>query len=270
MIWNLSLPTLDLSYGFFRSWWSDPLIATVSFGVAINVYWRQERCQGLASYHPWPTSPVLHSLAAYWIGIYLWKIYVPAAGPNIEDGIPDGILSFLYLCAEVVSGIICYDASMFFVHWAMHDVPILRPYHTTHHSLPPGTLLGARDVLRHSFVDGSIQVLLNIMVQRHTLWGSVKTRLGRALHNILVTWMLTESHTSSSKPHVFRRWLVGVREHRLHHCSVNDGGVMGGSQTSTYGVHHRHQQFFGYLDDLRAWCVESRSGARRLKVERVE
>ena len=78
------------------------------------------------------------------------------------------------------------------------------------------------------------QVLVNICVQRTNPWGSTKSRLARALHNVIVTWMLTESHTCAPSPRVGRRWFVGVRRHRAHHAG------------SPY-----YQQFFGYLDDSR-------------------
>jgi cholesterol 25-hydroxylase len=164
------------------------------------------------------------------------------------------------LVTEVVSGILLYDAVFFFVHWAMHDIPALRTWHARHHAQKrreaDGTpIVEAMDVLRHGLVDGSLQVFINIMVQRHDVWGSVKSRLARALHNIIVTWMLTESHTASPTPYVFRRWFVGVREHRRHHLgppTKPSAATTISSLSLRYGRHHRHQQFFGYLDDLRA------------------
>lgn len=245
------------SIWLLRAWWFDPFVATISFGISINVYWREERKRGLSSYDHWNTTvsldpdrgPVVLSLICYWAGIFLWKTFVLPPGE-----IPDGFPAFseprdsLYLITEVVSGIIGYDALFFFIHLAMHECPVLRKYHARHHSRPEGTL-EARDVLRHSFVDGSLQVLLNILVQRRTPWGSVKSRLARALHNMIVTWMLTESHTASPTPYVFRRWFVGVREHHIHHLGITKGD-------QEYGQYHRHQQFFGYLDDFRAWVNE--------------
>ena len=39
---------LDLENGWWRSWWADPFIATLSFAFAINFFWWQERKQGLS------------------------------------------------------------------------------------------------------------------------------------------------------------------------------------------------------------------------------
>lgn len=100
---------------------------------------------------------------------------------------------------------------------------------------------------RHSILDGSMQVVVNIAVQRHTPWGSIKSRTARACHNLIVTWMLTESHTSTDKLNIFRRFCKGVREHRQHH--------LGGSA--------RYQQFFGYLDDVRLFFKKIESEKNR-------
>lgn len=153
-----------------------------------------------------------------------------------------------------MSGIILYDFVFFFVHWAMHDIPALRHWHAHHHECRSDNDSGnlaveAQDVLRHGLMDGSLQVFVNIMVQRHTIWGSVKSCLARALHNVIVTWMLTEAHTASPTPDVFRRWFIGVRKHRLHHLGRQSHDK---SCSTVEGFHRRHQQFFGYLDDLRA------------------
>lgn len=236
------LPTLDIENGILRAWWFEPFQATVCFGVFIHLYWYYERSDGLSSNNKFADTvgfslgPLFNSFLAYWIGIYLWKRVVPPAGPEIPDGIPHNITELGILTAEVASGITLYDAIFFFIHWAMHELPIpwFKAIHKTHHSRPELTV-ETRDVLRHSILDGSLQVLVNIMVQRTTPWGAVKSRLGRALHNILVIWMLTESHSASPYPNIWRRWFVGVREHRLHHLGMGA---------------KRYQQFFGYLDDI--------------------
>ena len=42
-----------------------------------------------------------------------------------------------------------------------------------------------------------MQVLANILVQRHTPWGSPKLTLARWLHNVVVTCMLVEAHPTA-------------------------------------------------------------------------
>lgn len=241
-------PTFTADNGILRAWWFEPLQATICWGVFINYYWYYERKNGFSAAKSFRETvymdegPLFSSGVAYWMGILLWKCFVPPVAENIPDGIPASWYDVWVLCAEVGSGIVLYDALFFLLHWAMHDVPFLKRLHKRHHQRPDGTV-EARDVLRHSLVDGALQVLINILVQRRTPWGTVKSRLSRWLHNILVIWMLTESHCASPTPNIWRRWCIGVREHRLHHL---------GKPTSM-GRHHRHQQFFGYLDNLRSF-----------------
>ena len=70
-------------------------------------------------------------------------------------------------------------------------------------------------------LQGTLQVVVNILVQRTTPWGSVKSRLARWLHNILIIEMLVESHTSSEWPQLARRLCAGVAGHRQHHRSAS-------------------------------------------------
>lgn len=89
-----------------------------------------------------------------------------------------------------------------------------------HHHLPQSSFLSHKlSGFYGSFVFSfaGLQVLVNILVQRRTLWGQTKSRLARALHNLVVTWMLTEAHTSAATPAVARRLFNGVQRHRAHH-----------------------------------------------------
>ena len=257
----------------FRTWWFDPALSTLTFTVCIHVYsvleYKEEEAQQQKDDGDQLTTtvvlrPPLHSLAdcrmgplqrafvAYWIGVGLWVSIIPPAANEIADGWPnnDNLSSgLLFLLLEVVTGIVAYDAIFWGIHWSLHTIPWLQPLHRTHHqhqytSTTAGSIVRARDVLHHSLVDGTLQVLVNIVVQRTTVWGSVKTRCARALHNIVVIWMLTESHTTVRSARVWRRWFRGVREHARHHHHHAGG-------------HHRaqrYQQFFAYLDDgLELW-----------------
>eukprot|EP00658_Telonema_sp_P-2_P032373 TRINITY_DN23990_c0_g1_i5.p1 TRINITY_DN23990_c0_g1~~TRINITY_DN23990_c0_g1_i5.p1 ORF type:complete len:183 (+),score=41.23 TRINITY_DN23990_c0_g1_i5:45-551(+) len=159
---------------------------------------------------------------------------VPPPAAQLPDGIPTSLLQVGEVVVELLVGIVLYDFIFFLIHWGMHARGAAA--HKRHHSMGE---LRARDVLEHSAVDGALQVLVNIMVQRHSLWGP-KSRLARALHNIVVTWMLTESHTCAPTFYVWRRWLEGVRRHRAHHL-----------QGAQY-----YQQFFGYLDNARATALD--------------
>lgn len=223
-----------------RAWWVDPAVATLSYAFAIDVFDRSERklCGSPAREGSSGNAALL-----YWAGILVWVSIVPPPADAIPDGVPCSAAAAAYLALEVVSGILSYDFLFFFVHWAMHANSL--QIHHTHHTYGGGgsRRMRARDALTHSPVDGVLQVLANICVQRSTLWGVPKSRVARALHNVLVTWMLTESHTCAPTPYVARRWCVGVQRHRDHHSG------------KAY-----YQQFFGYLDDLRgAVCTSDKA-----------
>ena len=238
--WRQNSGSDDTLRTLFHSWWFDPLSATVSFASAMLFFWwfehQQKVRQGtippdvhpmkvLVSYLP---GDHMKATVAYWTGIMIWRVFVSPL--NALDGFPEDLLSMTYLLSEVAAGLVAYDLVFFCLHWGMHHVWVAP--HKVHHEVHN---VEAHDVLRHSLVDGTLQVLVNILVQRTTPWGMTKTRLARLLHNILVTWMLTESHAACPTPRIFRRFCSGVRDHREHH---------------TDGI-SRYQPFFGYLDRVR-------------------
>lgn len=256
-----------------RTWWFEPALATLCFAFFINWHWYHERVLGVSSAATfaqtvyWDASgPLFQSFVAYWAGLYAWTRVVPPAATRIPDGVPTSATEALYLLAEVGTGLVLYDAIFFALHWAMHEIPCLRSWHARHHEHKAerrgaAAPVESRDTLRHSLADGTLQVLANISVQRRLPWGALKTRLARALHNVLVIWMLTESHCAAPTPRVWRRFLVGVRDHHRHHhavpaASAPDRDHQGG----------RYQQLFGYLDDLRLYALS----AHRSRVKREQ
>lgn len=225
--------------GIFQAWWLEPMVASASFALAIHFFWYHERQRGISRDNRLMDvmnlsgfGDLTGNLLAYWVGILIFRSLIQLEKP--PDGIPENIQGVVHVCFEVISGIILYDAIFFVIHWLMHNVRCLHPFHRRHHHTPK--TIEARDVLRHSLVDGTLQVLCNIFVQQKNHLGDPKSRLARLIHNIVVTWMLTESHTATPEPNLFRRCFVGVRDHRLHHLGLK--------------AKHResYQQFFGYLD----------------------
>ncbi len=77
--------------------------------------------------------------------VVLWIQVVPPAG-ELPLGIPHSFSSFGLLLAEIVVGIIQYDAYFFFLHWTMHEWRSLHfLFHNEHHH---PKILEARHVLR--------------------------------------------------------------------------------------------------------------------------
>lgn len=305
------LDGFDIANDIFRAWWFDPAIASLSFIIFMNLYWHYERKHSRTNdtSSAWAigfslkSRPDVQSALAYWAGIVAVKAAFGVVGVSLSpgemwDGIPTTLSEGLYTVAEVVSGIVAYDAIFFFLHWAMHDIPALRWVHARHHyqlhqdatssstrattmdeqltlaskqerrQMPTSRVpVECYDVLRHSLLDGLLQVGVNILVQRHTPWGCVKSRFARLWHNVIVVWMLTESHTTSPYPMIWRNrtYFPGVYHHVAHHGSFtthehHNSEKQGGGRAAL-----RYQQFFGYLDDLRIhYAVRRRGGGKQL------
>ena len=304
----------------FYTWWFEPALVTACFAFFINWYWYYERNVYQVSaastfrstvYWDMYNGPLLQSFLSYWIGIYFWTHIVPPSSRNIPDGIPQNLSDCGELILQIGMGIIYYDAIFFVLHWMMHEIPIFRRFHARHHDYQviqrstsenglhsnvanrlaaaetkqgqretKTLMMECRQTLCHSFVDGALQVLVNILVQRQ-LWipmylqspqlqqqggmivmtWVVKSRLARVIHNVIIIWMLTESHSAAPTPYIWRRYFIGCREHYIHHTmllnSKSSTGAKNGIQQHRL-QRMRYQQFFGYLDDLR-FAISDRS-----------
>jgi len=230
-----------------ETWWVEPFVATLSFAVSINAFSIAEAKSDVKSKRlddgerDWlywfglrPLSLVTPAAGlAYWAGIYVWVSVV--SPPDTQSGCDLSFWTLLRLAAELVFGLLAYDAIFFAIHLLMHRGPRWfgrATYHRRHHTNE--TDLRAMHVLQHSFFDGSLQVLVNIVAQRNGIFGP-KMRVARWLHNIIVPYLLTESHARVQQLPVASRFpslFPGVLGHRQHHTT---GGPP-------------FQQFFGYLD----------------------
>jgi sterol desaturase/sphingolipid hydroxylase (fatty acid hydroxylase superfamily) len=135
------------------------------------------------------------------------------------------------LVCECVTSVVMYDFAFFWLHLAMHRIHGLYRFHRRHHQY--GGDIDVHDVLRHGFVDASLQVLVNVAVlnllQLHPL--------SRRFHNVIVIYMLSESHSGLDLSFMLHRIVPfslygGAPHHHLHH---------------KFGDRHYHQ-FFKYLD----------------------
>ena len=212
-------------------WWFEPALATTAFaghmllfracelGYSLSEVLTEMACgplrlaastagvAGVAKPHVL-TEHAFDAAGAYWLGIMLWTAVVsPPHGA--ETGCPSDAPGLAAVVVELVAGLVLYDFVFFWLHWAMHAWPSLGRAlgHGTHHGFESGE--GAFRTVNHSVADGALQVLTNIVAQRHTPWGTPKRTLARWLHNIVVTWLLVESHTTASQLRLARRlpWL---------------------------------------------------------------
>ena len=223
-------------------WWVEPLVATLAFAIFMKGFrmWEPGFWSGPEAWWLWrQAGPIQRStmlaLLTYWVGVRLFVEIVPPVA-SVTTGCPHNLSNVLHLWTELAAGIVAYDWLFFWVHLAMHMCPATigrLTRHARHHALNHASTFRT---VHHSFVDGSLQVLINILVQRCTPWGAAKSRFARMLHNIVVIFMLVESHASAPGPRLFRRLCGGVRGHHEHH---ETGGPP-------------FQQFFSYLDWLLA------------------
>jgi hypothetical protein len=228
-----------------KSWWLEPAIATLSFAFWMNLFRASEGptrslAARIITLPPSElTVSIASSLVAYWVGIMGWvQLVSPPSG--IQAGCPKDAASLVQLLAETWCGIVGYDFLFYWVHLSMHVWPSIGRLmghwrhhdHDGHAGAEPAAETAMR-TLHQSALDGTMQVLVSIVVQRHTAWGTPKVRLARWLHNVVVPGLLTESHSAGTL-YIARRLSIfgGVRDHYLHHR--NRGPPF--------------QQFFHYLD----------------------
>jgi len=150
--------------------------------------------------------------------------------------------TFGVLVVEVMAGVFLYDLFFAPVHLLLHKGPLkdLRQAHGYHHRHTDGSL-NPVETVQHSYVDGGLQVMVNILVQHISPFGGPKHMLSRIIHNIMVTYLLTESHSgynfSWMSHNIWPEFLGGSPRHERHH---KDGRVY-------------YQQFFTYMDDAMGW-----------------
>jgi cholesterol 25-hydroxylase len=157
---------------------------------------------------------------------------------------------------EVVSGVFLYDLLFYPFHLSLHKLPFpgWRKMHRRHHRFASesSTVHNAVETVQNSYLDAGVQVFINICVQQFSPWG-FKHPLSRALHNLMVTYLLTESHSGYDLPFMSHRLFPGIlggsKRHELHHARGN--------------VHFH--QFFCYLDDAFGFVDKSIAAKAKTK-----
>ncbi|CAK9026205.1 Cholesterol 25-hydroxylase (Cholesterol 25-monooxygenase) [Durusdinium trenchii] len=170
----------------------------------------------------------------------IFALHLVKSAPKVQSEAP----STLRLFSELILGIWAYDFIFYWLHLAMHKFPNSWHKHEIHHELKVHPICGTSFlapelVVNQSLEDGTMQVLINILVQNLPLFaGLPKHKMSRLLHNILVTYLLSEAHSGLDLP-----WST----HRL--CPK----ILGGAYRHEFHHHRRDccfHQFFCYLDDL--------------------
>jgi hypothetical protein len=172
---------------------------------------------------------------------------------STEESFLFNLTGLIRLFLEVTLGILLYDVCFWCVHITLHRVQYLftnvHQRHHLHKQLTPGSTVS------HSFLDGTLQVLVNILAQQYSLWG-YKHTYSRLLHNIIVTYMLVEIHAELDAPWSLHnlfggRLFGGALRHRYHHAYTLPG------YQGKKAVHYH--QFFKILDDLCGYSVSDKA-----------
>ncbi len=162
-------------------------------------------------------------LVMYLAGIKIFHCFIT------KPPLPTIPPSFFRLFVELITGILAYDLAFAPIHRLLHLGPkFMRKTHHRHHAARPPQRTGSLaplETVQHSLPDGTLQVLVNVAVQRYLFlpfWGN-RHPLSKLLHNILVTWLLTEAHSGYDLPfmshRVYPRLLGGAPNHDKHHRS---------------------------------------------------
>jgi sterol desaturase/sphingolipid hydroxylase (fatty acid hydroxylase superfamily) len=153
------------------------------------------------------------------------------------------------LVVEVGFSVWAYDFLFYWIHRSWHNAyhtstgnAWWKRLHAAHHNYfeNPKEPLSPMSTFQHHFLDAAAQVSINILVQQiplSFLFSGPRHKLSKALHNILVTYLLVEAHSGFDLPFM---------SHRIFPC------IFGGSVR--HQIHHQHgnvffHQFFMYLDE---------------------
>jgi len=180
------------------------------------------------NYHLW-FNPTASYLGSIWLYLQIHE----------KPPLPEVAPTFGVLAVETLFGIWLYDLCFMPIHYLMHNWKLgsVRRVHGYHHR--SGKTLNALETVQHSYIDGFLQVFVNIMVQKISPFGGPKHVMSRLLHNLSVTYLLSEAHSGYRdlpwmSHNLFPEILGGAPRHEAHH---HNGRVY-------------YQQYFKYIDDF--------------------
>lgn len=178
---------------------------------------------------------------------YLGSIWIYHQFIHPHGALPELAPTFGVFAIELIFGVWLYDLLFFPLHSLMHRSKLsgMRKVHGYHHRVTSHSL-NALETVQHSYLDGFLQVAVNVLVQQISPFGGFghKHFLSRLAHNLVVTYLLTEAHSGYDLPwmshRIFPEILGGSPRHEMHH---HDGRVY-------------YQQYFKYLDDFFGFTEE--------------
>lgn len=170
---------------------------------------------------------------------YLGSIWFYLTFLHDKPPLPEMPPTFGVLTIETLFGVFMYDLCFMPIHYLMHNLNIgqVRRVHGYHHRST--STLNALETVQHSYLDGFLQVFVNILVQQISPFGGPKHVMSRLAHNLIVTYLLSEAHSGYRdvpwmSHNLFPEILGGAPRHEAHH---HNGRVY-------------YQQYFKYIDDF--------------------
>jgi sterol desaturase/sphingolipid hydroxylase (fatty acid hydroxylase superfamily) len=132
--------------------------------------------------------------------------------------------TFARVATETAFGVFLYDLLFYPFHFWFHASRNRRwrSLHTRHHQFArqEDAAHNAVETVQNHYLDAGVQVFINICVQHISPFG-VKHPLSRVLHNLMVTYLLSESHSGYDLPfqshRLFPTVFGGAPRHELHH-----------------------------------------------------
>lgn len=172
----------------------------------------------------------LFELPLYCLPLYAIDVCFPRRAAKLAVW---GAPTAFRICKDVIGALLLYDLGFFVCHYLMHKIPFLYKYvHAKHHI---ATEVRASDIVRLSFVEEIVDVLISILVLNNMRAHPA----ARTIYNIIITFMLTELHSGFAFPWTPQFVLpfglaTGSKGHHYHH---------------RFGVHY-YQKFFCHVDRI--------------------
>lgn len=224
---------------FFRHFSFEPLLASTVFAINIAFFAIVDYfIPSLHKYRIQTTDSLLAWKNRLREGLsheVLWYLgfWIPFGGIMRARRVSPTPISLALAGREVLLGLFIYDFLFFFGHKLLHKIPFLyRTIHAKHHL---SSTVRAGDSVRHSFLDGTWDVICAV-VALNTLRAHA---LSRSLFNIVAISLIVEAHGGMNLP-----WML---------CNLIPFKLVAGPVA--HDIHHRKgahnfQKFFTYLDAL--------------------
>jgi len=155
---------------------------------------------------------VIDEVMWYLLPWLIFDFFFPRREDTMLKAFPDAP-DLRMVVVQVLLSLVAYDCFFYAGHRLFHWIRLSQ--HQKHHD--NGGSIRAIDAVRHSFWDGTFDVFCSVFAL--TLVGSHP--LSRAVHNIVATYLITESHCGYDFPWSLSRLTNGIflssRAHAHHH-----------------------------------------------------